>query len=128
MVILDTNIIIDHLRSKNDESLLMKLVKESKKEELGISVLTIQELYEGRSTQDEKKEEMMMTTIAPLKIYSYTYEIAKLAGEIARDIDKPIEFVDAGIAATAIVTGSKLCSLNKKDFSDIQDLMLHEID
>jgi len=51
MVILDTNIIIDHLRQKQ-ESLFENLVNKINKNELAISVITIQELFTGKSTRN----------------------------------------------------------------------------
>jgi len=57
VVILDTSIIIDHLRNKtNKPSILMNIAKKYHTKDLGISVISIQELYEGRSTREEKKK------------------------------------------------------------------------
>ena len=125
MVILDTNIIIDHLRqSSAQETRLMKLVKSHSKAQLGLSVISVQELYEGQSTLDAQAEEYLLATISPLKILPYTYETAQLAGEIARDIQRPIELADAAIAATTLLHSAQLYTLNKKDFSGILDLEL----
>ena len=126
MVVLDTNIIIDHLRLQDGkaESRLMTLVKTKPKEVLAISMLTVQELYEGRSTRDAQKEQYLLATISPLKILPYNYEVAKLAGEIARDIGRPIELADAGIAATAILNRGELLTLNLKDFAGIDNLQV----
>ena len=102
MVIVDTCIIIDHLRQSGEKlTLLMRLAQEKTKETFAISTITVQELYEGQSTKNKTKEQLMLATIAPLKIVPYTFEIAKLAGQIARDLKKPIELADAAIAATA---------------------------
>lgn len=89
---------------------------------MAISVISIQELYEGKSTREKDKEEHLLATIAPLKILPYNYEVAQLAGEIARDLDYPIELADAAIAATAIVNGALLFTLNKRHFKGIKDL------
>lgn len=125
MVVLDTNVVIDHLRQlKKAESELTRLVKDKPKLMLAISVISIQELYEGRSTKDEEKERDLLATIAPLKILPYTYEVAELAGKIARDLKKSIELADAAIAATTIVNGARLLTLNKKDFNGIGGLEL----
>jgi predicted nucleic acid-binding protein len=125
MVVLDTNIIIDHLRlNGKQDSLLMKIAKEKPKEVLAIAMISVQELYEGRSTQDNQKEQYLLATISPLKILPYTYEVAQLAGEIARDLDRPIEIADTAIAATTILHGATLATLNKKDFRDIHSLTL----
>lgn len=123
MVVLDTSVIIDHLRQKlSGESYLMKLVQEMPRAELALSVISIQELYEGKSTKDRKKEEYILATITPLKILPYTYEIAQLAGEIARDLTRTIELADAAIAATALLYDAELATLNKKDFVGIKGL------
>ena len=125
MVVLDTNIIIDHLRlSGNEDSQLTKVAKQKPKEVLAISMITVQELYEGRSTRDSQKEQYLLATISPLKILPYTYEVAQLAGEIARDLNRPVEIVDAAISATTILNGASLLTLNKKDFDGMQNLQL----
>lgn len=126
MVVLDTSVIIDHLRQKGKISKLEKIAKEFPKEALSISVISVQELYEGKSTKDEEKEKYLLATISPLKILPYTYEIAQIAGEIARDLSSPIEFADSAIAATAIVSGYKLFTLNLKDFLVIKGLEMYK--
>ncbi len=98
--------------------------KRKPKEVLVISLLSVQELYDGRSTQDDQKEQYLLATISRLKILPYTYEIAQLAGEIARDLDRPIELADAVISATTILKGASLLILNKKDFINVQNLVL----
>ena len=125
MVVLDTNIIIDHLRQpKTKNSRLIKIAKQRPKETLAISMISIQELYEGRSTRNEEKEQFLLAIIAPLKILPYDYEAAKLAGQIARDLGRPIELADAAIAASTMLNGAQLVTLNKKDFQGIKELEL----
>jgi predicted nucleic acid-binding protein len=126
MVILDTNIVIDHLRSQavGRDSKLERVVRKNPKQILAISMLTVQELYEGKSTSDSYKEQLLLATISPLKILPYTYEVAQLAGEIARDLDRPIELADAAIAATAVLSRGTLYTMNGKDFRGINDLDL----
>lgn len=129
MVILDTNVIIDHIRQQNQhtETYLMKLVRSKPKESLALSLVSIQELYEGQSTKDEVKEQYLLSTIAPLKILAYTYEVAQLAGKLMRDAKQRLELADAAIAATAIVNNCQLLTLNKRDFSGIKDLVFLEV-
>jgi predicted nucleic acid-binding protein len=126
MVVLDTSIIIDHLRLKNvhNQSMLEKIAHTLPKEALCISVITVQELYEGLSTRDIEKEKYLLSTISPLRIIPYTYEIAQKAGEIARDLSRPIETADAAIAATAIINGADFATINTKDFRGISELAL----
>jgi predicted nucleic acid-binding protein len=128
MVIVDTNIIIDHLRLQQKQaSYLMRLVENNPKETIALSVISVQELYEGMSTRVEEKEQYLLATISPLQILPYSYEVAQLAGEIARDIDRPIELADAAIAATAIMNGAQLYTLNTKDFAGIKRLDLYKL-
>lgn len=102
----------------------MDLVDQSPKAALAISLVSVQELFEGRSTLLEESEKNLLATISPLRILPYTYEVAKLAGTIARDIKKPIELADAAIAATTILNQAQLYTLNRKDFKEIPELEL----
>ena len=122
MVIIDTNIIIDYLRRKEKSS--FESFFEQKDDELGISLVTIQELFSGKSTKDKEEEDFLLALLASLVIFPYTYEIAKLAGELIRNAKDPIEFPDAAIAATAIFHDAKLFTLNKRDFAKIAKLQL----
>jgi len=123
MVVLDTSVIIDHLRT-GGKGALIQIAREIPQQSLAISMVTVQELYEGESTKNKQKEKDMLATISPLKIIPYTYEIAQTAGEIARDLKRPVELADAQIAATAILNSASLATLNTRDFADIPDLEL----
>ncbi|MEK7534412.1 MAG: PIN domain-containing protein [Patescibacteria group bacterium] len=128
MIVLDTNIIIDHLRqSPNRQTYLKTLIKKFKEYNLAISIITIQEIYEGESTKERESEAKLLATISRLKILPYTFEVAQLAGEIARDLGKPIDLADAAIAATAIINGFQLFTLNKKHFEDIKGLEMIDL-
>ncbi|MBI4067269.1 PIN domain-containing protein [Candidatus Gottesmanbacteria bacterium] len=124
MVVLDTNIVIDHLRQKGGNSKLVKFAESKVSETLAISIISIQELYEGKSTTDKKEEKLLIETLNSLKILPYTEEIAQGAGKIARDAKIKIEVADAAIAATAIINGASLYTLDRQDFSSIPDLKL----
>lgn len=125
MVILDTSIIIDHLRQKeNRDSCLITIVKDHPNEIIAISIISIQELYEGGSTKDKNKERYLIKILDPLEIIPYTEEVAKLAGKIARDLNRPIELADAAIAASVILDQASLATLNQKDFRNINNLKI----
>lgn len=124
MVVIDTSVVIDHLRQIGETSYFRKFEKEFENETLAISIVTIQELYAGKSTRDDEKERILLATISPLSILPYSYEVAELAGKLIRDAKNPLQVADAAIAATAIVNGSRLVSLNKKDFEEIEGLEL----
>lgn len=126
MVILDTSVIIDHLRRSVDESVLVKLFELYPREAFALSVLSVQELYEGMSTKNEKKENYMLSTISTLEIVPYTVDIATRAGKIARDSQILIDLADAAIAATCIQNDAPLYTLNTKHFRTIPTLKLFQ--
>ncbi len=124
MVILDTNIIIDHLRlARFTNSILSKLSLTHTSSELAISTITIQELFTGQSSSKKKPLEDIATTLSSLIIAEYTIEVAKLAGALMRK-DHNLKFADAAIAATAIHYGASLATLNTKDFKAIPGLKI----
>lgn len=129
MVIVDTCIIIDHLRllKVSGESILTKFIKKFPKEELVISIISVQELYEGKSSKDPSKEKELIKSISALRQLSYTFEIAKLAGCFSRDSNYSLEFTDAAIAATAVYHRADLLTLNEKDFAQIPELSLRSL-
>ena len=125
MVILDTNILIDYLRRpQNTDSYLVQFTDLHPKEILGVSIITIQELYAGQSSKVLDKEQQFLQVISNFKILSYFEEVACLAGQLTRDSSKKIEFADAAIAATVVLNKAKLLTLNKKDFQGIKRLKL----
>lgn len=125
MVILGTSVLIDYLRRPdNINSPLLEFTKQYPKEKKAISVLTIQELYSGKSSQESKKEQLFLDVISHLEVLPYTYEIAELAGKIVRDSVTRLGFPDAAIAVTAILNKAKLFTLNKKDFQTVKKLKL----
>lgn len=125
MVVADTSVLIDYLRRpQSADSYLVKLLESKPHEDIGISMITIQELYAGQSSKNPEKEKFFLIIMNYFKILLYENEVAKLAGEIMRDAKSQIQFTDAAIAATAIINGAQLLTLNKKDFSGIKDLEL----
>lgn len=126
MVILDTNIIIDHLRQTSALSQLITFTQKHPQESLALSIISVQELYQGKSTAQETKEAAMLATVHGLQILPYTYETAELAGRISRDSEVLLEFPDAAIAATAILQTAPLLTFNQKHFASIPNLELFD--
>lgn len=126
MVVLDTNIVIDHLRQlPSGRSALDRLNVHLPTEQLGLSTISVQELFEGQSTRQSSEAQLLLEIIAPMHALPYVFAIARLAGFIARDQKQPIDFADAAIAATAIIYKAKLYTLNVKDFKNIPNLELY---
>lgn len=123
MVVVDTNIIIDHLRlPPGSETHFSKILKLKPDEIFCISVISIQELYQGKTSLEFSRENDILKTLAVLEILPYDFTTAKRAGGITRDSKNPIGLADAAIAATAIINNAKLATLNKKDFQGIKAL------
>ena len=123
MVVIDTSVLIDHIRQKGKNSIFDEFIKKTQ-DVFAISLVSVQELYEGKSTKDVQIGHEILNLINSLEVIPYTFENAKLAGEIARDLDHPIDLADAAIAAAAILNKARLLTLNKKHFQDIKELKL----
>lgn len=128
VMLLDTNIIIDHLRQPPEKSVLARINTKIPYQNLRLSIITIQELYSGNSTLSSQKEQVLLSVIAPFEVLPYTYEVAQRAGMLFRDFNRPMHFADAAIAATAIVNHIPLYTLNQKDFTKIPNLILSPVD
>lgn len=125
MVIIDTSLIIDHLRQQiSGDTILASLSLKYPNGELSISTITVQEIFAGKSSSYQKPLEKIATTLASLTIVDYTIDISKLAGTLTRDSKINLQFADAAIAATAIHYGASLATLNTKDFKGIPQLKL----
>lgn len=124
MVILDTSVIVDHLRQPTKGDTVLSQFCKRYSESAAISVISVQELYRGKSTKETDAEQYLLQTLSQFDILPYTHEIAKKAGEITRDSKELIEFGDAAIAAAAILNQAKLFTLNSKHFQGIKDLEL----
>ncbi|OGD79838.1 hypothetical protein A2368_04645 [Candidatus Collierbacteria bacterium RIFOXYB1_FULL_49_13] len=127
MVVLDTCVIIDHLRRREGESALVSVFKKHREQRWAVSVVTIQELYEGRSTRSEAGESSLLATLSLFEVLAYNTEVASLAGKIARDREELMDFADAAIAATAVVNEAGLYTLNRKHFQMVPSLELVEL-
>jgi len=128
MVIVDTNIIIDHLRRSNGaETLLSKLSRKVPQEELAISMISIQELFAGQSTRNDTANAHLLATVGPLKTLPYSFDIARTAGSLMRDYTCGLTFSDSAIAATCLSYSAELFTLNTKDFKPIKNLRLFKL-
>ena len=121
MVVCDSNILIDFVRQKGRGlTFLEKITEKEGRKNLAISILTVQELFAGKSVSELAVKQNLTQLISSFDVYPYTYEVAQSGGEIARN--NPVAFVDGAIAATAIVNGAELATLNLKAFEGIKEL------
>ena len=126
MVLVDTSIIIDHLRQRShDTTVLEKLFASEGEGSVAVSTISVQELYAGKSTLDPVKEGHLTKLLSKLVLIPYSLETAQLAGKLARDMSGYLRFADAATAATALLKSCPVATLNVKDFEKIEGLEVH---
>ena len=121
--LIDTNILIDHLRGDPAANHLLRDV-ETGRVRATISVITECELLSSPvlSTRDERKIVELLELLPRVAVTSH---IARLAGTLRRRY--PITVADALIAATAIRSRAILLTRNIKDFRSIRPLHLQSL-
>jgi len=121
-LLLDTSIIIDFLRRNDKEhAILYRIAKE--KYALYISIITHTELYAGKSVwenTDARKE--LQTLFSGLSVLPLESGVSEKAGEIRARYNT--DLLDAIVAASALVHGVELVTLNTKHFQTIDGLSL----
>ncbi len=119
-ILLDTSIIISHLRLDQTKKLLATNTK------YYISDITIVELFSGKSIWESTKKKSQLTqVIKQCTRLPTTLKISQLAGMIRSGYHTQIP--DAIIAATALVHKLPLATLNTKDFTPIPHLKLSKL-
>lgn len=112
--IIDTNILIDHLKGKVEaRDCLTRLVEEDTR--TFCSVITKIELLSGMLPGEKKQLEIFLSFFDKLEVSD---EIADIAGEYMNRFRKShgINMADAIIAATARYADMTLYTLNKKHY------------
>ena len=120
MCLFDTNILIDHLKGRQEATdILTSCITTNKT--LLCSVITVTELLCGVKPDEEEQLEYFLSGFKKIDV---TGDIAEIAGRYLNKYRKShgMNMADAIIAATAKLTGSKLYTLNTKHYpmSDIE--------
>lgn len=109
-ILIDTDVLIDHLRGARR----LRLGDDA----IHYSVMSRCELYAGRPAEEARIDRLL----APFRELGVDRGIAERAGRLRRDT--AVRTPDAIIAATAIEHGLTLRSRNRRDFDAIPDLRL----
>lgn len=122
---LDTSVIIDYLRGKEE---VINLV-DSLKGRLVSSYICLSELYEGvfRSKNKNVEATILEFFSGLSKTYGLNQKIAQEFGLLRKNLKQKgeiIEDIDLIIAATCIAYNLDLVTLNKKHFSRIKGLSI----
>lgn len=112
-VLLDTSILIDHLRQKNKIKTKLVLLA-GNYDELCVSAVSITELYSGKSMEDSKNLKMVEDLISGLEVIYPNEDVFKTAGRLRRAYS--LSLADSIIASTCETYKIKLATLDVRDF------------
>ncbi|MEM2135144.1 MAG: type II toxin-antitoxin system VapC family toxin [Candidatus Jordarchaeaceae archaeon] len=120
-ILVDTDVIIDHLRGFENSKKLLKEV------ELGnflayFSAITEAELYSGQRMSVKSEQRIVERLLKIMHRVDVNSEIARKAGELRREYG--VELPNAIIAATALILGAELVTRNIKHYKSIKKIKL----
>lgn len=120
-ILIDTSILIEHLRTyiSGKKTILAGYIE--KKYNLYFSLITVGEIYSGKSSPEHEEEIIRLFDISTMTVIDY--KLLKFAGEIRRTTY--ISLIDAIIAATAIELDLSVATLNVKDFEKVKGLKIY---
>lgn len=125
-LVVDTSVLIDHLRGGKYSVVIFDRI-EKQSAELLIPTIVIFELFSGKSAQDKLIMAEITELIHDFKRIDLSEEIAILAGELNRKTGKQISPQDYIIAASALSIGGAVLTLNTKHFEQIPHLSLYPL-
>ncbi|MDE1762053.1 MAG: type II toxin-antitoxin system VapC family toxin [Candidatus Micrarchaeota archaeon] len=122
-VVVDTSVIVDHLRNIPKATALIEKIKEGSM--VGyISVLTEAELFAGKDSGDQEKRTSLIELLSLFNKVEMTEGLARVAGDFRRKYGVPLS--DAIIAATAFMVRCKVVTQNLKDFDRISEIRVEK--
>lgn len=121
-VIIDTDIIIDHLRQPHQATLFRKLTQD-KNLKILLPAVCLTELHIGKSSAESGEEKRLQNAVKKTKLVLADKNISKRAGILIRNYLQ-LYLADALVAATAIEEKTPLCTFNKAHFEKISGLKL----
>jgi predicted nucleic acid-binding protein len=126
IVLLDTTVLIDALRARNDRrAVLVELVEGG--HTLATAAINIGEVYAGMRPGEEVKTEALLSNLECLPM---TAEIARRAGNLKSEWARrgqTLSLADMIVAATAMEHGAALMTDNVKDFRVIRGLEMFRL-
>lgn len=126
-VIVDTSIIIDHLkkRSLNFKRLVEKELNGEL--ELLIPYIVVTELFAGEDAKNKKGREIILSAIEGEDFIELSLNSAQIAGELMRKYKQIPDPLDLIIAAIAIEQNAYIATANKKHFSQIKEVKIYNL-
>ena len=114
-VLLDTDVLIDFLRGRDDAVSLV----ESNADRIILSSIVVAELYAGvRGGETDREQTVLKRFVSLFRVVPVSSDIAKLGGLYKRDYGKAhgVGIADAIVAATATLEEAELKTLNVKHY------------
>jgi tRNA(fMet)-specific endonuclease VapC len=124
-VVLDTTIIIRHLRGRKDETKLVQKLQEVSS--IATTVLNSFELYYGAYKSEDKAKNLATVKgfLSTVDVLDLNDEAAQLAGKIMADLEFrgiALDPRDVLIGSISSKNGCSVVTLNSKHFDRISDL------
>ena len=125
-IVLDTDILVDHLRSKTRDSLVQRLQDRA---HLATTTVNTFELYLGAYKSRDVKRGLtgVKGLVTTLQVLPLTEGAAETAGKILADLEEkgqPIDARDMFVGAITLDSGYALLTRNKEHFARIKNLQL----
>ncbi len=123
---MDTDILVDNLRSKTGDTLVRRLQDHAS---LATTTVNAFELYLGayKSRDVRRGVTGVKGLVSTLQVLTLTEGAAERAGKILADLEKkgqPIDARDMFVGAVTLEAGYTLLTRNKEHFARIKDLQL----
>lgn len=120
-VVIDTSVAIDYLRRGDSKKTLYMTL--SRREEFVMSLITVAELYSGRSAQkEEKQKELIKEMLRGVEVIIPSLDTAIEAGKLRAEYQ--LSLADAFVAALALDLNIPLATLDIRDFKKIDGLKI----
>lgn len=119
-LLIDTNILIDYLREKEEAKVFLEGLKETPL----ISAITVAEVYAGvREGEERRRTEVFLGTF---EVVPLTQELAQQGGLFRRDYAPKhgTDLADGIIAATAKEKKARLATLNNRHFPMLSKVLV----
>ena len=126
-IVVDSSIIIDYLRGGKKWDDFISVAETEQDMQLFLPTIVIFELYSGTSTKSIKKLQEMVYFIRQFERIDLNEHIARLAGELSRDVKQHIQAPDYIIAASALSINATVLTLNKKHFEQTPNVNIYSL-
>jgi len=124
-IIVDTSVLIDYYcKTDKDNSAWVQLLREG--HSFAISVVTKYEIYTGATESQLHFWSDVLKQLEVIPLDEACVDVAVSLNAALKQKRKQLDIADLFIAATAILHGLSMATLNKKHFERVDDLQIVE--